>query len=73
MTASQTHTYLVTGMSCSHCENAIRSEVSGVAGADSVSVSAADGRLVINTSAAVNDADVIAAVEEAGYEATPAS
>lgn len=73
MTASETHTYLVTGMSCSHCENAIRSEVSGIAGVDSVSVSAANGRLEINVSAPVSDADVIAAVAEAGYEATPAS
>lgn len=59
--------FQVTGMSCGHCEAAIRSELDAVAGVDSVEVSAQTGRLVV-----MGDADpaaVIAAVDEAGYQA----
>lgn len=60
--------FQVTGMSCGHCEAAIASELSDVAGVESVDVSAQTGRLVVT-----GDADpsaVIAAVDEAGYQAT---
>ena len=61
--------FQVTGMSCGHCEAAVRKEVSALAGVDSVNVSAQTGRLVVDASAPVADADVVAAVDEAGYEA----
>ena len=61
--------YQVTGMSCGHCESAVRGEVSKLTGVEQVDVSAADGRLVITASQPVADADVLAAVDEAGYEA----
>ncbi len=61
--------YRVTGMSCSHCEASVRGEVSKLDGVERVEVSAADGRLVIESSAPLADADVVAAVDEAGYEA----
>ena len=34
----QNHTYRVTGMTCGHCEAAVRSEVGGIDGVDSVDV-----------------------------------
>ena len=64
-----TITYAVTGMSCGHCESAVREEVSEISGVDVVSVSAEDGTLVISADAPVDDAAVIAAVDEAGYQA----
>jgi len=64
--------YQVTGMTCGHCEHAVRSEVSQIAGVTGVDVSAQTGILVVEASAPVADADVFAAVDEAGYEAARA-
>ncbi|QKJ20214.1 heavy-metal-associated domain-containing protein [Microbacterium hominis] len=64
--------YRVTGMTCGHCEKSVHGEVSKIAGVESVEVSAASGVLVVESSAAVADADVFAAVDEAGYEAARA-
>ncbi len=63
--------YQVTGMTCGHCEGAIRSEVGQIAGVSGIEVSAATGHLAVSTEgdAPVDDAAVLAAVEEAGYEA----
>lgn len=66
---SETIEYKVTGMSCAHCEASVRSEVSKIAGVETVTVDAASGSLVLGTNAPVTDADVLAAVDEAGYEA----
>ena len=35
--------YQVTGMSCGHCESAVRSEVAKLAGVEQIEVSAASG------------------------------
>lgn len=61
--------YQVTGMSCGHCETAIRAEVSEIAGVTGIDVSAQTGRLVVTSGQPVDDAAVIAAVDEAGYVA----
>ncbi|KWX20534.1 heavy metal transporter [Mycolicibacterium wolinskyi] len=61
--------FKVTGMTCGHCEMAVRSEVSKIAGVEQVDVSAATGVLVVTSDAPVEDAQVLAAVEEAGYDA----
>ena len=61
--------YQVTGMSCGHCEASVRGEVSKLAGIDAIAVDAKSGSLVVESPAPVADADVIAAVDEAGYEA----
>ncbi len=63
--------YRVTGMTCGHCEAAVREEVGGIAGVEDVRVSAETGELVVSGSG-VDDAAVLAAVTEAGYSATPA-
>jgi len=64
-----TNEFQVTGMSCGHCEAAVRGEVSKITGVESVAVSAKDGRLVVTSAVPLSDADVIAAVDEAGYTA----
>ena len=65
--------FQVTGMSCSHCEQAVSTEVRHISGVQAVEVSAATGRLVVTSSAPLDDTHVVAAVEEAGYQAVPTS
>ena len=61
-----TQTYVVEGMSCGHCEAAVREEVCGVEGVEDVRVDLTTGHLtVVGTS--IDEAAVKAAVEEAGY------
>ena len=62
-------TYQVTGMTCGHCERAVTQEVSDLAGVERVAVSAETGELVVESAAPLDDAAVIAAVDEAGYAA----
>ena len=62
-----TTTYQVTGMTCGHCEGAITREVSQVPGVQRIEVSAATGRLAVTSAGELDDAAVLAAVEEAGY------
>lgn len=64
--------YQVTGMTCGHCEMSVREEVGQIAGVDGIEVSAQTGKLVVTASAPVADADVLAAVDEAGYSAVRA-
>jgi copper chaperone CopZ len=61
--------YTVTGMTCAHCEMSVKEEVSELEGIQDVAVSASTGRLVITSDAALDDAAVLAAVDEAGYSA----
>lgn len=65
-----TNDYQVTGMTCGHCESSVREEVSEVPGVTAVEVSAASGRLTVTSTGQVDDAAVLAAVDEAGYTAT---
>ncbi|GAB3630675.1 heavy-metal-associated domain-containing protein [Microbacterium shaanxiense] len=65
--------YKVTGMTCGHCEMSVREEVSQIAGVEDVQVSAQSGTLVVTTATeTLDDADVLAAVGEAGYSAVRA-
>lgn len=66
---TQTNEYQVTGMSCGHCEAAVRREVSKIEGVGEITVDAKSGRLAFASASAVDDAIVLAAVDEAGYEA----
>lgn len=63
-------TYAVPDISCDHCKQAIEGEVSTVAGVQSVTVDVA-GRTV-HVRGDATDADVRAAIEEAGYEVSEA-
>ena len=64
--------YKVTGMTCGHCEMSVREEVSQIAGVEDIQVSAQTGTLVITAADPISDADVLAAVDEAGYSAVRA-
>jgi copper chaperone CopZ len=65
---SETITYSVPGMSCGHCRAAITAEVTTVAGVDSVDVDL-DTKLVRISGENLDDAALVAAIDEAGYEA----
>lgn len=65
----ETSTFQVTGMSCGHCESVVREEVMQLAGVDEVQVSSSTGELSVTARAPIEDNAVLAAVEEAGYEA----
>ena len=54
-------------MSCEHCRAAITGEVSKVDGRDGVEVDL-ESKLVVVRGEAVSDADVRAAIDEAGYD-----
>ncbi|GAA1436797.1 heavy-metal-associated domain-containing protein [Microlunatus lacustris] len=64
---STTATYTVTGMTCSHCVNAVTEEVTGIPGVTDVQVDLGSGALTITSAAPVERSAVLAAVDEAGY------
>ncbi len=61
-------TYTVPGMSCSHCEQAIGFELQKVPGVRSVGINL-ETKLVVVRGEGLDDAQLRAAIEEAGYEA----
>lgn len=63
-----TTTLTVTGMSCGHCEETVVEALEGVAGVESASADNEADRAVVEGDAPV--ADLVAAVEDAGYEAS---
>ena len=66
-----TRTYIVAGMSCSHCEAAVSQELSQVRGVATVDVDL-DTKLVTVTGEGLEDGALLAAIDEAGYEGVPA-
>ncbi len=66
--SSISSSYVVSGMTCSHCELAVTREVSRVAGVSSVDVDLAT-KLVRVHGAGVDDAAIREAIDEAGYDA----
>jgi copper chaperone len=58
----------VTGMTCEHCGNAVRAEISVLPGVSQVDVDVASGEVKILAEPAPELADLRAAVEEAGYQ-----
>ena len=66
-TSSETRTYIVNGMTCSHCATSVHEEVSEVAGVSTADVDLLSGRLAV-TGAEFSDEAVRAAVADAGYE-----
>jgi copper chaperone CopZ len=69
MTAVTT-VYQVSGMSCGHCEGAVSEEISALGGVLSVQAAAATGTVTVTSEAPLTEAEVRAAVDEAGYELT---
>jgi copper chaperone CopZ len=66
-TSTPARSYVVSGMTCEHCVLSVTEEVAEVAGVDAVSVDLASGVVTV-TGDSFTDADVQAAVGEAGYE-----
>ncbi|WP_182049789.1 heavy-metal-associated domain-containing protein [Changpingibacter yushuensis] len=64
--------YKVTGMTCGHCEMSVREEVGEIPGIEAIEVSAKTGDLKVTAGSAIDDAKILAAVEEAGYSAVRA-
>ena len=63
--------YIVTGMSCAACSARVEKAVSKVDGVSSCSVSLLTNSMGVEGTA--SDADIIKAVEDAGYGASPKS
>ncbi|MBE1593869.1 heavy-metal-associated domain-containing protein [Nonomuraea angiospora] len=63
-----TATYTVKGMTCGHCVSSVKEEVGEVSGVTSVEVDLASGLLTVESDGPVDAAEIVAAVEEAGYE-----
>jgi copper chaperone len=64
-------TYVVAGMTCTHCKVAVTEEVTQLAGVAFVDVDL-DSKLVRVGGTDVDHAAVIAAIDEAGYDAVAA-
>ncbi|MGJ5724001.1 heavy-metal-associated domain-containing protein [Brevibacterium sp. H602] len=66
-----TTTITVSGMTCGHCEAAVKEELGSLAGVSDVAVdlnAGGDSPVTITSSDALDDAAIRAAVDEAGYE-----
>ena len=61
------YAYSVSGMSCGHCAQSVTEEIRGIPGVTDVTVDVATGRVVVQAETPLSDADIQAAVEEAGY------
>ncbi|HVC88923.1 MAG TPA: heavy-metal-associated domain-containing protein [Gaiellaceae bacterium] len=61
--------YSVPGVSCEHCRAAITREVSSVAGVESVEVDL-ETKTVVVGGEPLDAVAIVAAIDEAGYEAT---
>jgi copper chaperone len=68
----ETLTYRVDGMTCEHCRAAVSEEVAKVAGVAGVDVDL-EGKLVRVSGQGVAPDAVVAAIDEAGYDAERAS
>jgi copper chaperone len=64
-------TYRVAGMHCGHCEAAVTEEVQRVAGVEAVDVDLEE-KLVRVVGTGIDRAAVVAAIDEAGYDAEAA-
>ncbi len=60
--------YAVVGMTCSHCEEAVASEVERIPGVTKARSDAATGTVTVEATRDLDRAEVAAAVDEAGYE-----
>ncbi|HEY5979398.1 MAG TPA: heavy metal-associated domain-containing protein [Microlunatus sp.] len=67
MSTTTTTEYVVTGMTCGHCVNAVSDEVSHLPGVVDVDVDLATGSLTVVSHTVVPFPDLERAVEEAGY------
>ncbi|GAA3304031.1 heavy-metal-associated domain-containing protein [Dactylosporangium vinaceum] len=60
-------TYTVTGMTCTHCVNAVTTELEQLDGVSAVQVDLESGAVTVTSERALDVESVRAAVDEAGY------
>ena len=65
---SYTYSGTVNGMTCGHCVASVTEEVQEIAGVTDVRVDLAAGSVSVTSDQPLSEADVKAAVEEAGYQ-----
>ena len=65
-TSTGIRTFAVTGMTCGHCVSSVTAEVGKVAGVEDVAVDLDSGQVRV-TGSGYTDAEIAAAVDEAGY------
>lgn len=63
-----TTTYKVQGMTCSHCVNAVSTEVGGLPGVTAVDVDLETGAVTVTSNEPLDTEAVRGAVDEAGYQ-----
>ena len=63
-----TSTYTVSGMTCAHCVQAVTGEISALPGVAAVQIDLASGAVTVTSETPLDEDDVRAAVDEAGYE-----
>ena len=66
-----TETFRVEGMTCDHCRRAVSAEVSAVPGVQAVTVEVEAGTVTVSADQPVDQSDIAAAVDEAGYTLLP--
>lgn len=69
---SENSEFIVSGMTCGHCEMSVREEVQEIPGVTNVEVSHQTGTLVVTSITKVDPEVIVTAVDEAGYQAIPA-
>ena len=60
--------FKVDGMSCSHCENAVKDALGAIGGVVSVDVNLAEKTVTVEHDEGVTRAQIEAIIEEEGYE-----
>jgi copper ion binding protein len=61
-------TYTVTGMTCGHCVASVTEEITEIDGVTDVAVDLPTGAVTVTSNQPLDQAQVRAAVEEAGYQ-----
>jgi copper chaperone CopZ len=64
---SETSTWTVTGMTCGHCAASVSEEIREIEGVEDVDVVVETGVVTVTSVGPIEETDVRAAVEEAGY------
>ncbi|MDF1605659.1 heavy-metal-associated domain-containing protein [Nocardioides sp. YIM 152315] len=68
MEMNTTRTYRVNGMTCDHCVGAVTRELGSLDSVADVQVELATGDVTVRSGRPLDDAEVAAAIDEAGYE-----
>jgi len=65
-----TQTFTVEGMSCGHCEAAVKNALTALKGITACEASHSEGTVTVSYDASASLADITAAIEEEGYTVT---